>query len=121
MGMETKVTFAPGTIPAYPAVRGLLVEQGYPIEVRMIEGELAFPDEEPPASWRELRLAGAGNMVTLRRTDSAIAFVVWGNADAGMLEARDRMMWAFAQLADGRIETDEGAFTPDEFRAKFPG
>jgi len=55
----------------------------------MIDGELAFPDEEPPANWHELRLGTAeGLAVTVRRESNRVVFVVWGNADAKLAAVR---------------------------------
>ncbi|MGE3807138.1 MAG: hypothetical protein AB7K24_20945 [Gemmataceae bacterium] len=104
-------------MPPWPTVRDLLAQAGQPVQVRMIDGELAFPDEEPPETWRELRLARDGHMVTLRKQADGLAFVVWGNADAAMLQARDLLMWAFAKTGDGLIETDAGSFHADDFPA----
>jgi hypothetical protein len=57
MGMEQTVTFPAGSPPSWSAARDLLVSRGLLMQARMIDGELAFPDEEPPENWRELRLA----------------------------------------------------------------
>src|SRR5205814_1612460 len=62
MGMSQTVTFSQGKPPAWPAVRDLLAGRGYPVQMRMIDGELAFPDEEPPETWRELRVASSQGM-----------------------------------------------------------
>jgi hypothetical protein len=44
----------------------------------MIDGELAFPDEEPPEDWRELRIGTPeGMMVTIRRERDRVVLVVW--------------------------------------------
>ena len=95
MGVEQSVTFV-GPVPDWPAVRARLTERNYPVQMRMIEGQLAFPDEAPPAEWQEIRLGTPGGMVTVRREPGRVTFVVWGNADAGMLRARTADM-AFAE------------------------
>ena len=41
MGMEQTVTFPGGSPPPWSAVRDLLVSRGLPMQVRMIDGELA--------------------------------------------------------------------------------
>jgi hypothetical protein len=115
MGLEQSVTFT-SEPPAWPAVRDLLARHGLNFEMRMIDGELALPDEEPPATWCELRLAAAGRMITLRRDAQRITFVVWGNADAALLQARNALTWAFATTGTGTITTEGGACTIDEFR-----
>ena len=47
MGMEQCVSFAGKTIPAYSAVRDFLSERDFPLQMGMIDGQLAFPDESP--------------------------------------------------------------------------
>src|SRR5258708_4923977 len=66
MGMDQTVTF-PGEPPEWPAVRDLLAARGFAVQTRMIDGELAFPDEAPRAGWRELRVGTPAGMVTPRR------------------------------------------------------
>jgi hypothetical protein len=102
--MEQRVTFAGGRLPAWEAVAGLLAERGYPVQVRMIDGELSFPDEVPPAAWRELRVGTAGGMIALRREGDAVAVVTWGNADAGMRQAWNALAWAWAAAGGGQVE-----------------
>jgi hypothetical protein len=96
MGMETRVTFA-AAVPAWPAVAVVLARKGCPVEMRMIDGELAFPDEAPPDGWRELRVAAAGAMVTVRRGEGEVTLVTWGNADAAQLRLRQALAEAFAE------------------------
>jgi hypothetical protein len=65
----------------------------------MIDGELAFPDEEPPQNWRELRLGTAdGMMVTVRREGDRVVLVVWGNSDASLIRAWNALACTFAEL-----------------------
>jgi hypothetical protein len=114
MGLEQAVNF-PGEVPSWPAVRELLERHAQKFETRMIDGELAFPDEEPPPAWHELRLATGGRMITLRRDANRITFVVWGNADPGLLRARNALMWGFARAGNGTIVTEAGVCAPAEF------
>src|SRR4051794_16420066 len=99
MGMDQTVTFA-GSAPAWPRVASLLAERGYPVQMRMIDGELAFPDEMPAATWREIRLGTPQGMITLRRQrtgdSEALVLVTWGNADAEMRQAWNALAWACA-------------------------
>jgi hypothetical protein len=122
MGMETMVKFDKEAVPSWAACRDFLHKQGFPVQVRMIDGELAFPDDTPPESWRELRIGTAHGMVTLRRDQDRIAFVTWGNADAAMVQAWNALIWAVAEVGGGRIDSPEGPRTADEFRrsADFP-
>jgi hypothetical protein len=114
MGMELAVTLAG---PAdWKAARDLLAGAGFPIQVRMIDGELAFPDEEPPEAWRELRLGTPQGMVTVRREAERLVFVTWGNADAALRQAWNALAWAFAESGGGQVVTEAGPLTAAEFR-----
>jgi hypothetical protein len=117
MGMEITVTFANEVVPAWTECRDFLFTRGFPVQMRMIDGELAFPDEVPPDTWRELRIGTSQGMITVRRDHDRIAFITWGNADAAMVQAWNGLIWAFAKLGDGRIEAPVGPRTADEFRA----
>ena len=113
MGMELKVTFATGKVPAWPAVAALLAAEGSssslpPVEMRMIDGELAFPDEAPPEGWRELRVALGGAMVTVRRGADEASVVAWGNADAAQLRLWQTLAWALAAAGEGSVLTPDG-------------
>src|ERR1700730_13908206 len=106
MGMEQTVTFPAGNQPFWPATRNLLASHGLSVQVRMIDGELAFPDEEPPEGWRELRLGTPeGVMVTVRRERDRIVLVIWGNANAALVQAWNALTWAFAETGRGKIQT----------------
>jgi hypothetical protein len=116
MGIETTVRFENGAVPSWVASRDFLQTQGFPVQIRMIDGELAFLDEVPPEMWRELRVGTANGMVTLRRENDRIAVVTWGNADAGMIQAWNALIWAIAKVGDGKIDSPDGPRTADEFR-----
>ncbi len=116
MGMDQSVTFS-AAVPAWDAVQALLSGHGYAVQMRMIDGQLAFPDEAPPESWRELRVGTPQGMVTVRRDGQRLVFVTWGNADAEMRQAWNALTWAFASAGAGRIETGEGSASAEEFRA----
>jgi len=116
MGMEQVVTCAPGAVVSWTAVRDLLAQHGFPVQVRMIEGELAFPDEVPPPAWKELRVGTAQGMVTLRRQQDRVLVVTWGNADQAMQQAWNALAWAIAEVTGGRIEAGERSDTAAEFR-----
>ena len=96
MGMDQTVSFA-GAGPDWAAVRDLLARHGYPVQMRMIDGQLAFPDEEPPEGWRELRVGTPQGMVTLRRGGGAVVCVTWGNADAALRQAWNALAWGWAE------------------------
>src|ERR1700736_6430881 len=110
MGMEQTVNFPAGRPASWPAVRDLLASYGFAVQVRMIDGELAFPDEEPPENWQELRLsAPEGKVVTVRREPDRLVLVVWGNADAKLVQAWNALAWAFAETGSGQIQTENGS------------
>ena len=102
------VTFPAGAPLAWSAVRDLLARRGFPVRMRMIDGQPAFPDEEPAEGWREIRVAAADGMVTVRREDGRLAFVTWGNAGRGVVQAANALAWAFAEAGAGAIDAPEG-------------
>lgn len=118
MGMEQKVSFVGKPIPAYSAVRDYLGQAGFSLQMGMIDGQLAFPDELPSENWRELRLRTPQGMVTVRREDERLVFVIWGNADAAMVQVWNALVWAFAELGGGQIETPEGRIDSHAYRER---
>jgi hypothetical protein len=119
MGMDQKVIFPAEKTPTWPALAELLAGKNLPLQMRMIDGELAFPDEAPPENWRELRVGAKSGMITLRRDADGITLVTWGNADANTRQAWNALAWALAHLTGGTI----GNQSADEFRktAELPG
>jgi hypothetical protein len=115
MGIERSVTFPDKPVPTWPALKGFLGERGSPVQLRMIDGDLAIPDEVPPEGWRELRLSTPQGMVTLRRENARIVLVTWGNADAALVQAWNGLVWALAEVGGGLIESPNGLLTPAEF------
>jgi len=116
MGMEQTVTFAPGRLPTWEAVRDLLAARGFPVQLRMIDGELSFPDEVPPPEWQELRLGTPQGMVTVHRQADRVTTVTWGNADAALAQAWNAVTWACAEVAAGHILTDAGPLSAEAYR-----
>lgn len=98
MGMTKQVATGDRTAP-WPTIAKALAGRGLPVQMRLIDGQLAFPDEQPPEGWRELRVASAGRMVTIRRSESGIDLVCWGNADDASLALRDAIAQAFLDEA----------------------
>lgn len=115
MGMEHIVQTSAGREPTWAALRDFLGSKGYPLQLRMINGELAFPDEEPPDDWRELRLSAQGGMITVRRESGRLLVITWGNADLALRQAWNVIAWALATLAQGSVQTGESSQTPEEF------
>src|SRR5262249_42889755 len=117
MGMDRTVRFD-GAPPKWEAVRDLLAARGFPARTQMIDGQLAFPDEAPPADWRELRLGTPQGMVTVRREGNRVVCVTWGNADAALRQAWNALAWAFAEAGRGAVEGETGAVGADAFRGQ---
>jgi hypothetical protein len=114
--MEQIVTFSCGVVPSWPAVADLLARHSFPVQVRMIDGELSFPDEIPSDSWRELRLATPLGMVTARRENDRLLLVTWGNADGPLRQAWNALTWAFAEAGGGRVSIPDGLQAPADYR-----
>ncbi len=116
MGLNLSITFADSP-PSWERAQTLLANQGWGVQMRMIDGQLAFPDEQPPEQWRELRVAAAqGGMVTIRRDGSTIQCVIWGNADKATKETWNALAWAFAAAGQGLIHIEQAALSADQFR-----
>ena len=119
MGMEQTVTFPASSPPSWSAARDLLASRGLRMQVRMIDGELAFPDEEPPENWRELRVATAKGMITAKREGDRLLLVVWGNADAELIQLWNALAWAFAEAGNGVIHTADGLQRAAEYSSRI--
>ncbi len=118
MGMEQSISFAGKPIPLYPRIRDFLGQRGFPLQMGMIDGQIAFPDELPDENWCELRIRTPQGTVTVRRDEVRLVFVTWGNADAAMVQAWNALVWAFAELGNGLIETAEGLLDSRTFRKR---
>jgi hypothetical protein len=116
MGMEQIVAFPKSKAPTWAAVARLLSQYNFPVELRMIDGQLAFPEETLPEAWTEIRLGTAQGMVTVRRDGERLVLVVWGNADANLQQAWNALVWGFAEAGEGRVETADGPRSPADYR-----
>jgi hypothetical protein len=115
MGLSRSVRFPTDETPPWSAIRDRLLRVGESGQLKMIDGLPAFPDEEPPPEWREVRVGTAAGMVTVRRDRGVLTCVVWGNADPALDAAWARVTWACAAAGGGTVETQEGPRTADEF------
>lgn len=97
MGMEKRIALPSGIPPWERVVEALRPET---VEMRMIDGELSFPEEVPPEGWRELRVAHGGSMVTIRRGEGEIILVCWGNADAAQLRLAELLAEAYSRATN---------------------
>ncbi len=107
MGMDQTVSFESGALPSWEAIQSYFAEQSFPLQMRMINGELAFPDEAPPEDWNEIRLGTEAGMITVRREESRLTLVIWGNADPTLLEAWNTLAKGFAHLTQGTISQSD--------------
>jgi hypothetical protein len=118
MGLDRTIRYPTPETPSWEAVRVQLARVGEPAPLRMIDGMPAFPDEDPPADWKELRVGTTAGMVSIRRTPGALTCVVWGNADAGLSAGWSKVIWACAEAGGGTIVTPEGPVPAAEFAAQ---
>jgi hypothetical protein len=116
MGLEQEIGLEGKNCPGWPVVRDLLARHQFPVQLRMIDNELALPDELPSESWRELRLGTPQGMVTVRRAQGRVLVITWGNADAPLLQAWNALAWAYAEAGGGKIQTPAGAIAAADFR-----
>ena len=101
MGLDNTIALSPSQMPAWPALAERLTAVGVPCQLRMIDGELAFPDETPPDDWRELRLGTAHGIITMRREADGVRLVIWGNAEPELLLDRDRIAGVLGESTQG--------------------
>jgi hypothetical protein len=106
MGVERVVQFPSGPVPTWAAVSTKLTEAGEPPVLRMIDGELALPNETPPDGWSELRVSLSGGMVTLRRDGDAVRCIVWGTADPDLVRSRDACCAALAAAGGDGVQLE---------------
>ena len=116
MGMERTVIFPSKSVPAWTGVRDLLTAHHFPAQLRMIDGELSFPDELPPENWRDLRISTSQGMVTLRREVDRVLVVTWGNADSTLVQAWNAVTWAIAEAGEGKVLSADGPTSATAFR-----
>ena len=86
MGMEIEVKVAGMN---WSKISGSMAKFEPKGTIRMADGQLTFPDEEPAADWKELRIALPAGMVTIRKTPTGVTLVTWGNVSQELIEQRD--------------------------------
>lgn len=117
MGLDRTIHFSGSTTPEWAAIRSQLERVRENAAIRIIDGLPAFPDEVPEPTWKELRLGLAAGMVTIRCSPGRMTCVIWGNADAALIAAWSRVIWACAAAGEGVIETPQGMQSAAEFAA----
>src|SRR5262245_61861514 len=88
MGQDTVVT---GARPLPEVWAALSAEGGMTCQIVMVDGQLVGPQRPPPAAWNEIRLRVPAGVVTLRKTGTDVAVVVFGNAGEDLVRARDEI------------------------------
>jgi hypothetical protein len=120
MGMEYTIQFSRAGVPTLPQILAVLAEQNFPVQVRMVDGELTLPHEVPPDGWKDVRLGTPSGMVTLVRRGEELAVVTWGNADEALRRAWNAVAWATAKAGEGWITGPGGQQSVEEFRSAVP-
>lgn len=115
MGLDRTIRFPFDETPSWDAIRRQLSRVGESPGLRLIDGLPAFPDESPAADWKELRIAMAAGMVTIRRSADSLSCIVWGNADRALEAVWNRVTWACAAAGDGLIDSPQGPVTAGDF------
>jgi hypothetical protein len=93
----------------------MMEERGIPLQLRMIDGQLSFPDETPTEDWKELRVGTPSGIIAVRRATDGVALAIWGNADLELRLAWNALTWAFAEAGAGLIQCEQGELGPSEF------
>ncbi len=88
MGMEMSIS-VPN--PDWPHICAALAQFSPKGSLRMADGQLTFPGEEPSPDWQELRVALPSGMVTLKRTKDGLDLITWGNISEELLSERNQL------------------------------
>jgi hypothetical protein len=96
MGLDQTVA-RPGPLPL-DALLARLAGDGLACTVAMIDRQLVDPRQPPPSTWSEARLRTPSGMVTLARTSDGVRVLVFGNADAPLIEVQQRIADAIRAL-----------------------
>ncbi len=88
MGMELEVA---GANWDWQRIRKALDGFNPPGILRMIDGQLSFPEEVPESDWQEIRVGLPSGMVTLRRSPQGLKLVTWGNISPELVAQRDQL------------------------------
>jgi hypothetical protein len=115
MGIERTIRFPIDAVPPWEAIRSQLISSGSLPIVRLIDGLPAFPDEVPPADWKEIRIGLSAGMITIRRDRESLTCVIWGSADAALEKDWRSVVRACAAAGEGLMEGPEGPGNAEDF------
>src|SRR5262249_11672341 len=115
VGLDRAIRFPNSATPTWEAVRAQLLRVGESASLRMIDGLPAFPDEDPPPDWKEIRIGTSAGMVTVRRGIGSLNCVIWGNSDSALNAVWAKVIWACASAGGGVIETPAGPVSAEQF------
>ncbi len=104
MGLE-KVIVYEGMSPSWAQLAEAFQHRGLKAVIRMIDGQLAFPDESPPSAWHEVRLGFSAGMITLRAAPGRLFITIWGNASPELVQVWDQVAQTCAEAVAGTIES----------------
>lgn len=96
MGMQVTI---PGCEPGNVRV----VAKDLGMALRLVENMPAFPDEEIPEEFSEIRLGSEGGMISVRSQPGALVLVVWGNADDPLCQALVKLAGCLATRGAGKV------------------
>jgi hypothetical protein len=108
MGLQLTVMFTSST-PTWEKLRTRLSEKGIAAILRMIDGMPAFPDEEPDATWNELRISTDQGMMTLRQGIDEITCIVWGTANEALQKQQQTVAQTLVELTSGLLASPRSA------------
>jgi hypothetical protein len=95
MGLDLTIARGEASLDALLAQ---LAQGAFSSTVMMLDGALVAPGAPAPTGWRDARLRTPGGTVAVKRTAAGYQVVVFGNADAALLAARDRVAEALRAL-----------------------
>lgn len=86
MGMEIEVAVSGINWSIISQAMGKFEPKGI---LCIADGQLTFPDEEPGANWKELRIKLPEGMVTIKKNQVGLTLITWGNVSPELISQRD--------------------------------
>lgn len=79
MGIQRQIPKAENQTVNWPQLFDMLQTHGEKAVIRMIDGMPAFPDEQPEANWKEVRIGLSAGMITVKKDSTQLTCVSWGD------------------------------------------